>query len=57
MSKLQRNTTIVINGVEHVVNDLVSKLAFLPSEEFSNFLKGIGLTVPKKLKIEVLKGV
>ena len=57
MSKLQKNTTIVINGVEYVVNDLVSKLAFLPSEEFSNFLKGIGLTVPKKLKIEVLKDV
>ena len=57
MSKLQRESKIVINGKEHSVKDVVERLAFLPSEEFSSFLKGIGLTIPKKLKIAVLKEV
>ncbi|MGI6782049.1 MAG: hypothetical protein ACOX56_04430 [Acholeplasmataceae bacterium] len=57
MNKLNRDSNIVINNESYLMQDLVSKLANLPSNEFSNFLKNIGLTVPKKLKIAVLKEV
>jgi hypothetical protein len=57
MNKLNTESTIVINNQSYVMKDLVSKLANLPSSEFSNFLKNIGLTVPKKLKMAVLKRI
>ncbi|HQC30456.1 MAG TPA: hypothetical protein PLP51_01820 [Acholeplasmataceae bacterium] len=57
MNRLSLESAIVINNESYVMKDLVFKLANLPSSEFSNFLKSIGLTVPKKLKIAVLKRV
>lgn len=57
MSRLNKDSNIVIDGTSFLMKDLVSDLANLPSEDFSKFLKNIGLTVPKKLKIAVLKKV
>ena len=57
MSRLNLDSNIVVSGKTYLVSELVEQLAYLPSEEFSNFLKGIGLTIPKKLKIAVLKKV
>ena len=57
MNRINIESNIVINNTRYSIRDLVSKLANLPSSEFSNFLKSIGLTVPKKLKIDVLKQV
>lgn len=57
MSKLNFDSNLVIANQNHLVRDLVANLANLPSEEVAGFLRSIGLTIPKQIRIAVLKNV
>lgn len=57
MSRLKRDSNIVVAGTTYKVGDLVAQLANLPSSEVVGFLRAIGLTIPKKIRIAVLKKV
>lgn len=55
MARLEKNDRIKINQNEHKVSDLLKTLIYLPSQTIKNWFDQIGLSVPRQVRISVLK--
>src|SRR5690554_7903864 len=52
-----KDGSLRVKGQLYNVGNLLDHLIFVPGDYLANFLKNIGLTVPRKLRIKVLKTV
>ncbi|WP_026400163.1 hypothetical protein [Acholeplasma equifetale] len=52
-----KDGSLRVKGQLYNVGNLLDHLIFVPGDYVANFLKNIGLTVPRKLRIKVLKTV
>ena len=57
MAKLNLDSNLIIKGEDYLIDDVVDKLIYLPSDQVVTFFNTIGLNIPRLIRIDVLKNV
>lgn len=57
MAQFDKDGHLIVKGKQYLVGDLVSKLIFMQGDQLVSYLQGIGLNIPRKLRMGVLKKV
>ncbi|HBT59588.1 MAG TPA: hypothetical protein DEA45_02040 [Acholeplasmataceae bacterium] len=57
MAVLTKSSTVLIGTKQVEVDELIETLIYLPAEKVVNFFQGIGLLVPRKLRMIALRSV
>ena len=55
MPKLSKESVIKVGTRDMVIADLIKTLIHLPAEQVVSYFQEIGLTIPRELRIYVLK--
>lgn len=57
MPRLNRESSITVGNKEFIVDDLLKTIIYLPAPQVQNFFSEIGLTIPREIRIYVLREV
>ncbi len=55
MSKFSKETEVLVGSKQLKIEEILKSIIYLPAEQVLEFLKDIGLTVPRELRIYVLR--
>ncbi|VEU82573.1 hypothetical protein [Acholeplasma hippikon] len=57
MAQFDKGGHLIVKGKQYQIGDLVGKLIYIPGNHLANYLQDIGLNIPRKLRMGVLKNV
>ena len=57
MSRLNRASSVTVGNKEFIVEDLLKTIIYLPAPQVQNFFNEIGLTIPREIRMYVLREV
>jgi len=57
MPRLNRTSSVTVGNKEFIVEDLLKTIIYLPAPQVQNFFTEIGLTIPREIRMYVLREV
>ena len=57
MPRLNRESSITVGNKQYIVDDLLKTIIYLPAPQVKTFFTEIGLTIPREIRMYVLKEV